>query len=213
MATGDVYQIDLVQRYGSAGEPMRNTFHYIGTGVTVNAEDVATAFQGTGGPLERLNDLQCNFIKNDTLRVINLFSLTDFFDVNLSGTGDNVGDPEPPFVAVNLTLKLNTRGIRPGSKRFAGLPEGAITNGVIVASGTITDLNELATALAAPLPYTLDEVANPIVVKRILVPADPPDHAAYYRLPTDSGELDYGEVVAVLVNLRASHQVSRGNSR
>lgn len=213
MALADIWMIDFTQRYGSGGELMHNNFFYTSLDAGANAEGLAIGFSAEDALLEKINDTQNPLIKNDGVRIINLGLLTDFYTEPLSGEGLRpAGECLPPFNAVNYTLKLNTRAVRPGSKRIAGVGESVQQNGLITDGDMITAIGALEIELSDTLSDGTHSY-NPIVIKRVGLPTPGTPPYTSYRLPIDDSELVYGVVTAVVVNLVVSHQVSRGNGR
>jgi len=213
MALNDVFMLTLRQRFGDGGELLLNNFFYISPDAPANAAVLIDGFTDTGGMLELINDTQSIVIKNDGIRVINLGNLTDFEDRPASGAGAiSSGECLPPFAAINYTLKVNTRAVRPGSKRIAGVAESVQAHGLVTDSGMITAIGALEIALA-DVVVEAGATFTPIVVKRVGLPTPGTPPYTSYRLPESDGELVYGLVTAAVVNLRVSHQVSRGNGR
>lgn len=213
MALADVWMLTLHQHWGADGEVMMNNFFYTSADTGANAEGLYDAFISATYLLEKINGVQAQHVKNGLIRVINLGSFTDFFENEPTGEGTfGAGEVLPMHDAVNFTLRLSTRAIRPGSKRFSGLNESIQANGLIDNAPAIVALGELEFALAQNLDDGLHTYL-PIVVKRIGLPTPGTPPYTSYRLPITDGELVFGNVVAALVNLHISHQVSRGNGR
>lgn len=213
MAVGDVLKLTLTEKWDTGGEKMLNNFYYLVNNAGATAIAFITAWESA--VLPSIRAIQHSIVKVDSVRCINLFDLGDFADFNFvgAGTASSTGDVLPMFNAMNISLKLNTRAVRPGSKRFSGIPDDQTTANVVVGSTYITALNTLRDKLVANIPVVSEPGAvTPIVVKRIPVAATTTtkDH---YRDPETPEELVYGTIVAGLWNLRVSHQVSRGNGR
>lgn len=213
MALSDVYMATLVQRWGAGGERMLNNFFFEATGTGGSASEVSGLFTGGTGLISKIHPIQCDIVKDELLRVINLGSLTDFIETPLTGVGGITnGLAHPAYVALNYTLRLDTRAVRPGSKRFAGVPENWDEAGVINSAPALTTIDDLRTALGVATEIT-GTTYTPVVVKRVLHPADETHENPWYALPASDEELVLGHVSGVLVNLHLSHQVSRGNGR
>jgi len=213
MAVGDVYIATLTQKNGQTGERANNMFAYLALDEGCTAVKLAGEFESGTNLVDKINDLQTGICQNVGVRVINLFDLTDFTDEPVSGTGANGGDGLPMHSALNFTLKVGTRAVRPGSKRVSFIPESAQVHGLVNDGDYIGLIDILRAQLAATITDTDADEYQPIVVKRILRPADATHDAPYYTLPYTLAELVYGAVTAAVVNLRVSHQVSRGNGR
>lgn len=187
---------------------MQNDFFYLVTDAGGTAEACYEAFIEDAAIMEAINAIQTDHVQNDFIRVLNLFSLTDFYEASVEGTGEYAVNTMPADDAINFTLKLNTRGVRPGHKRFSGLPVTYGNVGLVTDATYITKLNTLRTALHAPIGVDLTPMFTPVVVKRIVVPATE-DHGKYYRLPNTVEELNYGTVVSVLIDVNMGGQDSR----
>lgn len=213
MALINVWQLTLRQLWGTGGEPMLNHFFFYSESSGAVALDLLEGFRATGGYLDEMNDLQGTFVKNDNIRVINLGSFTDFAEDAATGTGSAEADQLlPPHSAINFTLKLDTREIRPGSKRVSGIGELFQEHGLLSDAGYISAVNGFKNKMLEPIVWE-DVSFDHIVVKRVGLPTPGTPPYSSYRLPGSDGELVYGNIVAVLANMKVSHQVSRGNGR
>lgn len=213
MSLADIYQLTLTQSLGTGGERVQMGFYFAkGLGAT-DAAQLNTDFLADGAYLAHIHAVQSDFIKDVEIRTINLGDLADFDVRPLTGAGADGSDMLPPHNAVNFSLKLDTRAVRPGARRLVGLTEADQTQGRITLAAAITALNVIGNDWATALPFGGASSYIPVVVKRIKVVTtdDPP--RTFYRLPTTDGELVAAHVTAVLVNLKISHQVSRGNGR
>lgn len=214
MALSDLWQLTLTQSYGAGGESMlTNFFFQRGIGAT-NAEALFNAFKAAGSYLPKINTVQASHVKNVSARVINLGDPSDFYEAELTGAGVGNADPLPAYAAYGFTLKLNTRAIRPGSRRLPGVVEDATTLGIVTSTVVVNGLNDLANAFKTALPFGGAASYVPVVVKRVEydVPNTTPQRTAY-RIPQGEDPVVVGNIVAVLVNLKVTHQVSRGNGR
>lgn len=211
MALSDILHLVLKCSYQS--EQIRNSFFFERSGAAASAADLATAWVAAYEP--KLGNMTCSSISFDEVETTNLGDPTDFDTNVLADTGLDVRPMLPTSVALNFTLKLDTRAIRPGSKRFAGIPEEATAINVVTEAPYIAFLETLRLQLQTPLTSGGGATTwTPVVVKRIKYNPDPlrPDHFAY-RLPEAGDPLTVGHVVQALVDLTLSHQVSRSNGR
>ena len=207
MALGDIYMARLKQRWGTAGQDLENVFFYEWTLGAKSAMDVATLIETQ--LLPNINAIQTSFVKNVSVDVINMGDLGDFVSYPLTGAGEIIAQTLPPQNAISYTLKLDTRAVAKGGKRFAGVPESAQSDGVLDEAGYITDVAQLRTALTAELG-DVTQTYKPIVVKRIKTLVDgtvPPKYR--YRLSEAGDTLVTGNVVTVTY----SHNVGSQNSR
>lgn len=210
MAIGSIYQLTHRQRLFN--EPMQNVYFFRGVTADATAADLIDAFQNE--LLTPIVNLQTASVTGVDIRVISIGDFADFA-IETDNTVGTVGavDANTSVAAVNITLRTNIRNIGPGSKRYSGLSDAVISANYVVGAQTITDLNTLATLLASSIEFTGENTYEPIIVKRILVEPEDPDAKPYYRLPATLVEAEYATVVNCLVNLKMSHQVSRGNGR
>lgn len=207
MALNTIYQLRLIQEWGSGGKRMENVFFYDHTAGSGEAADLATAF-GTA-ILPAIHELQNEIVKDYSIDVINLGDLSDFASVPTVGQGDYSGDALPPYAAVGYTLKVSTRAVRKGSKRFSGVPESVQVNGQVTNATYATSMEALRILLQTEL-VDASETWLPVVIKRVktaVVGTVPLQYT--YRLPTTDGELTIGEIVVALTSSILSHQVSR----
>lgn len=208
MALSDLYVLDHKQSY--LNEPIHNiyTFEALGTG---SSTDLVNAFQAD--ILPKVQALQSDDIRTDSLLAYNLGSLADIDEKTINTLGlTTEADMLPIFNAVNFTFKPASRAVRPGSKRIAGIPESAQTDGRITLAGYITAMETLRTAFGNEISTDETNFYRFVVVKRIkYVPeGNPPDKFAY-RFPTAEDTLVFAPLRNVTTTLKISHQVSRGN--
>jgi len=208
MAVGDLFMLSLHQSYGAGGKACDTVWSYRALTDAATAGQLIVRFTEAASVLAKMALVQTEHIKNVSARCINLFSLTDFSEVNLTGGGAATSDTLPRFNAYKYTLRLNTRGIRPGGKSIRGVAEAATTNGIVVDAAYLTALEALRVAIGAPLTASGVDQFEPVVIGRILMPPDD-DHAEeWYRLPATAGEANYGRVVAVQFNPKVGHQTT-----
>lgn len=213
MALSDIYMIQDFQSFTDTGEQILNNYFYRRLGTGGSAADLLEGFAAGDHLLEVVAGMQVDNVVHVERRCLNLGNLTDFATDTVNVTGaDTSGDMLPLHDAINFTLKVDTRAVRPGSHRISGIPEGASTNGLVVSSGYI-DLINLVVSQMSAIIVSSDDSYTPIVVKRVRLEPDADHPRVRYRLPEDDGELVFGNVTAAAVNLLVSHQVSRGNGR
>jgi hypothetical protein len=213
MALSDIYMLTLTQRYGSGGEKSLNNFYYERSSSTGTSNELRDLFTAENSVLWDINHLQNTHMVNDSIRIINLGDEMDFLDYNLTGGGsETASDSAPFFVGIGYTLKIDTRAVRPGSKRFPGQESGWFNAGVWAASSLMTQVESLRENLAAVLNGDTANYA-PVVVKRIRIEPDETHSRVRYLLPLTDEDLVVGHVVTALFGAKAAHQVSRGNGR
>ena len=210
MPIGSIYQLTHKQRLFN--EPMENVYFYRGLTSDATAADLIDAFQFQ--ILDAVNNLQTDAVSGVDIRVISIGDFTDFAQETDTSTGNNPGtDANTSVAAVNLTLRTNVRNIGPGSKGYSGIGDEFIEANYIVDTDIIGFLNTLGTLLASQIGVGGADTYQPVIVKRIKVIPEDPDKRPYYRLPEDLAEADYADVMNTLINLKMSHQVSRGNGK
>lgn len=210
MALADIYVLEDVQIIHGA-EEVRNVYTYQRDGESGSAEELVAAFLQDVQP--EIENIQTNAVEHVLCRAYSLGDLTDFFEQTETGNvGNLVVLTLPSFTAVNFTLRAASRAVRPGSKRYAGVPEEAVANDTINQASYITALNALRIQLAAVITSPNDATTySPVIVKRVPYVTDKGNDA--YRYPVPGDTLVAPLVTGALVNLQVSHQVSRGNSR
>jgi len=201
----NIYQLEFNQAVGAV--EMKNVFHYVVEGAGGTAEELATKFKADVIP--KITAWQSSPITNQSLKVFSLYLPSDFTEEALTGVG-GAGSTEylPLHDAVNFTMKLNTRAIRPGKKRFSGLTEGDTSQGWVTNSVVITALNSLRTQIGTTMTGSSGALYRPCVVKRIKE-TDAETGKVSYRMPVTVEETVWGGILAVLLNLRVTTQRSR----
>lgn len=210
MALEDIYVLDMKQSFNN--EPIHNifTFERLGEGTAV---ELINAFQADIYPA--ISAVQCEQITTDFIKAYSLGNLGDLSEETVSDEGNIEGaDMLPVFNAVNFSLKPTGRAVRPGSKRFAGIPESVVTDGQITDSAYIAGLNGIRTAFGLEISVDETNFWRMVIVKRIkYLPEDNPPDKFAYRFPEEGDPLVYAPLRNVTLNLKVSHQTSRGNGR
>jgi len=212
MATNDVYQLilDTSYKFTNYGQ---NAFYYQSTSTaTTQAQKLLDAFLASVVPSIRA--IQTNDISYNSIAVINLFDRAEIANYAFpSGTlGTRAGTSEPPFVSVAYKFARTRADMRNGSKRFWGIPEsdvedGIITDATIAPYNTLLDkLNDTISIIGIPTA-TFD----PVVVKRV---KGDDTLKTTYRLPRTQAELVFYRIQnnAELVR-QVTSQVSRKFAR
>lgn len=204
----DIYVLDLQQSF--EGEVIHNiwTFHKLGTGIS---QDLIDAFQSD--LLPKIALIQNVEIITKLVRVYSLGNLGDTGEevFSLPG-GQDTGQMLPVFNAMNFTLRPVGRTVRPGSKRFAGVPELVQNKGTITDATYLGQLESLRVGLANELSTDDVNFWQPCITKRVKyeVPDSDPVRFAY-RYPETDEELVFAPVGNAVTTTKVSHQVSRGN--
>lgn len=179
--------------------------HIAGDGVATN---LALDFEGEWLP--KITPMQVPSVITDAIACYNLGDLSDFVTLPLATPGSYaLPNPLPSFNAVGFSLKLNTRAIRPGSKRIAGVSEGATAGQTIVTADMLAAMETFRLALAANL-VGADDTWQHVVVKRVRTAVPGTTPVKYrYNLPVSDAQLVLGTVVAALTSPIVTSQVSR----
>lgn len=191
-------------------EQLLNTYFYTGLG-TASASDLSEAWMTTMFPLVKA--IQGGTLLNTHLRVESLGNLSDWHDHTINeGAGYDTADTLPVFNAVGYTLRPANRAIKPGSKRYAMIPETVQIRGIISDATYIAKMESLRVGLDTELSTDETNFYQLTIVKRIKyeVPDSDPVRFAY-RLPTSDEELVSSPVVSISDSTVVTHQVSRGN--
>lgn len=194
------------------GEEILNVYFFQDLLLASIAQNVVESFES--GFLPKVVGIQTSNVVHVKLDAVNLADPANFYEKVISSAGTTTSDPLPAHDAVNYSLRINSRALRPGSKRYCGIAEEYTTKNLVTNSGYIALLETLRGQQSDILLSGILETFQPIVVKRVkyLPPGhEAPDYA--YRLPETEEEFVFGNVVDALLNLKVSHQVSRGNGR
>lgn len=205
MPLNKVYQ--LIHRQTFVGQEIINVYFYNHNSGAGGAGILAAAF--ADDLLPAINDIQCSVIRNVELNVFNLDDLSDFANLALADGGTNAGESLPPTDAVGFTFKLNTRAVRPGSKRICGVPEAAQNAGSITNEAYLAQIEVLRLALADDVTGVADSY-SPVVLKRVktAIPGTSPVEYTY-RLPATDAQLVMAGITSVLTTPFVTSQVSR----
>lgn len=164
---GDLLQ--LVDNQSYLGQQVLNVYYYR-----------VTAALGIADPyLNLLNDyweehvlapilaVQVDALTHNSREWRNLSNNTDLFSANEVIPGNvSVSDAVsmPSFASLGFLLRRESLVTRNGYKRFAGLPDDAVSGNAW--TGSVPDLTAIELALAADLNIGLLSVAEPVIVKR-----------------------------------------------
>lgn len=210
MALSDSYMLRDVQNYD--GEEILNVYFFQDLLLASTAQNLVEAFEL--GFIPKVAACQTLAVQHVLLDAVNMADPSNFFEKKINVPGQYNMDSLPAFNAINYSLRINSRALRPGSKRYTGIGEEFTTKNLITNPTLITAMEALRIQQSATLMSGAVLTFVPIVVKRVKYNPDPlkPDHFAY-RLPETEAEFVFGNVVDALTNVKISHQVSRGNGR
>jgi len=204
-ATNILYQV--VHRQSYKGQVLENVYfyqHVDGTGVSLN---LAADWSGTF--LDLVNALQSSNVTNDILIVTNLGDLGDFDILETIGQGALVAESMPIFNAVSYSFLPDTRAVRHGGKRIAGIPEAEATEGVITNAGYLEAMEALRSQYAVNL-VGVSNTWKPVIIKRIKTAISGTTPTKYrYTLPGVGDDATVAGLLTVTVSNLVKHQTSR----
>lgn len=210
MALSDCYMLRDVQHF--SGELVLNVYFYQDLLLSSIAQNVVESY--VADVLPKVQAVQSGWISHDLIDAVNLADPSNFYELHEAVGGDIDSDALPAHSALNFTLRLNSRALRPGSKRICGVPEINQNHGVLTGSGYLTAVEALRVQMHTVLLSGVVSTFQPIVVKRVKYNPDEADLTHFaYRLPENDGEFVFGNVIECLTTDKVSHQVSRGNGR
>lgn len=170
---GDVFRITMCAELFE--QQVCNVFYYIVAAWTgnVSLEDVLNEFIDT--VIDPVRQAQSNSLVYQDLSIADTNQPEVFFEMPLTVAGIGAASPSlPSYAAFGFKLVRTDRSTRNGAKRFAGVPEAAVTGNAIV-SPTATVYTNIETALAANLVVTGTgggaATLNPCIVR--FSPLDP----------------------------------------
>lgn len=155
MASGDRYQLVLIQKYGgAAGVTCDNVFSYEQTNGVGDATTLLNTFAVS--VMDDILSIQSSAITNVQISCINLDNLSDYDTLPDGSPGSaSAGDTLPPYATWTFRYVRATRAVKDGRKAFSGIPETNQINGI--ALGTyLGTLDNVATALG----QTLTEIST-----------------------------------------------------
>lgn len=163
-----VYEVTLKQSY--FGQSCVNRWNYLGTGTPVSVipafallsamgliDSSGTLTSATvGGVLQEFQPPDVHFVQA-LCRTVTDENPTDFYDypypAGVVGSASG-GTPMTPFAAYGFFTNRVRTDISRGTKRFVGVREENVDSGGNLGSGTITEMNTMASKMTAVLNYT-----------------------------------------------------------
>jgi hypothetical protein len=189
------------------GQEIMNVYFYNHTSGAGGSGILCAGFDDQMMPL--LRAVQSADIYHKQISAYSLGDLSDFANLSLAGTGDYEVEALPPTDALGFTYKVNTRAVRPGSKRICGIPETVTTSGEILDPTYLGKVEALRLQMVDDVTGIADAF-SPVIVKRIKTPIAGTVPLQYnYRLPAVGDTLTLGGVTDVLFNVFVTTQVSR----
>ncbi len=208
MALDDLYQ--LTHRFTAYGVTMNNAYHAERANPGETAQDINDAFVNSILPDIRL--LQPDRFTNVEVTTFNLGDDTDFHTQAIGNAGIRVSTADSPsFLAAAVKFPTRIRGVHAGQKRFAGLLEGDILLGALVASAQLL-VENIADVLIADWLASADShiVCNYVIIQRVCEEEEPvTGKCLKYRLPEELEVPVFYAPNAHVLNTEVSSQVSR----
>jgi len=212
MAGGDAYELTLKQL--DRGQQANNIFCYyqaLEFVTTTPTKAQVLAENWADQILPAILGVQPAEVLTTGVSVKNLFDESDAYELGLSESGTFTGDRDllPTFNAYGFQLNGDNPAVKNGAKRFAGVWEDYVTDGVITGSSLTTPLDALSTALEAYVTVgtiIMDNVFEPVIIKRVRSGTSP---NYTYRMPENTGELVRSKIVVALWNAVITSQLSR----
>jgi hypothetical protein len=164
MAIGNRYE--LLDGQSLLSQDCLNVYYYVHTaGLAGNALDLIAAWEINLLPLIR--NIQSDQLSHVATAARNLDIPTDFGVVlHVPGlAGNYVQASEPSFVAAAFMMQRLSLATRNARKRYAGVPENEISNGIPTAGYTV-NLGTLAVALDNPWLGPAGGIYTPVIMRK-----------------------------------------------
>jgi len=212
MAGGDAYELQLHQL--DRGQEVDNTFCYyqaLEFVTTTPTKAQVLAENWADQILPAILGIQPAEVLTTGVTVKNLFNASDAYELGLSESGTFTGDRDllPTFNAYGFQLNGDNPAVKNGAKRFAGVWEDYVNDGVITGSSLTVPRDNLSSKLEAYVTVGLiipDNVFEPVIIKRVRS-GSPGDYS--YRMPETTGELVRSKIVVAIWNAVITSQLSR----
>ena len=206
MALDTLYQLRHVQEFD--GQEIENVYFFNRSAGTGDATQLCIDFESVFLPSIQL--LQVAGVHSKKLVAYNLGVSSDFQTLPLAVSGLYGDVPaKPSFVAVGYTFNPDTRAVRKGGKRIAGVPTEVANNNEITSSSYLADMEGLRLIFAAPLTVG-GNTWQSVMVKRtktLVAGTVPPKYK--YALPVASDPLVIAGIRSVATSPFLTSQVSR----
>lgn len=161
--------LELLLRGSFAGQECINRWNYVssGTPAAVSLSFALTSAFGVipaagiypaGSPFRLIKDELNVEFKFEEVQVKDVYSVTDFYTRPFvaNTTGSMAGEASPPFLSYGFRTNRVRSDIRRGTKRFAGVIEGAVGPLGIIGTAVMGHLQAIADAMSDVLTY-IDE--------------------------------------------------------
>lgn len=203
MANNDVYQV--VDKQLFAGQEVLNVYFFKMTDAPAGYTDASAVTAGfIANLLPTILTCQTADVLHTSIKARNLYNVSDAHEELVSEIGEDEAGYQNVFDAYGIRLVGDNAAVRGGSKRYAGVQDDAVEDGVVISLAIQGFLSDLATALATGVPFGLLDAGTlvPVIVKRLLIGGN-------YELPTNSGDAILSVIVDSLVDALVTSQVSR----
>jgi hypothetical protein len=171
MASDDRFELVVEGTY--LGKNVRNVYYYLQTnGEEMAADVLAGEFAET--PLQAIRTVTVEAMVWERLFAKNLDNPEDFYDYILSPSqgGNIVAEGMPPFVTFSFIYHRTTLAVRNGWKRYAGVPESYVVDGVLASGTPATNIAALAEALDEPVTNGSGTTFLPVIMNKIRIPPE-----------------------------------------
>lgn len=173
------YMLTIFATWGAQqAVSLNNIYFYESNGQNNSAANLITAWESNVHP--SIMDMTTAAITYNRMECVNLDEPGDFHEQSFDAPpnqGVLIGDSLPPFVCWRFQYMRATRLVRHGWKRFAGVPEAWVADGVI--SGHGTEILALETALGATIVGGLGLNYEPKIARRIPVVGQPTEYELF----------------------------------
>lgn len=161
--SNNIIQFIDYQKY--LGVQVLNVYYYRvkpeGAPSTVTYAEMADAFKTK--VITPLATNQADNLEHEVLEIRNLTNKLDIYVVNVGIMGGNAGEALPAFMTHAIRLLRSSLATRHGYKRYAGVTETAIVDGVVSAQ-SYTVYNAFAVKLAEEINVAANMILKPIIL-------------------------------------------------
>jgi len=192
MASED--RFELILSGTCLGKNVRNVFYYLQTNGTAKAAaTLVDEFNET--PLQSIRTILTTGMVFTDIEAKNLDDPEDFAALSLSPEQAGLVEAEtmPPFVAFSFIYRRTTLAVRNGWKRFAGVPETYVVDGVLASGAPTTNVNLVAEALDEPVSDGLGTTFLPVIMNKVRNPPEGEFESFIYN-EYSVGDVDFAHV-------------------
>lgn len=202
--------VELVHEQQYLGQNVNNVYYFRAVNA-VALSTLTTWFETNVVPLVKAQ--QVDLVTHINLRCRNLYSPIETYEEPLTGVGGVTSgvNEMPAFLAYAIRLDHDNGTLRPGFKRFTGVSEAGLDDGLVNAT-RVSGLVTLGNMLVNP-PTVLNPNWLHVIVGRVCEEPNPTPGAQpsclKYRLPESLTESNVGIVVTAEVYAQPTSQNSR----